>query len=117
LQTCVLTGVRNLFPDPDAKYTGHRKLEWMKIVAYISTVKGCRLITFITIYSTSYVNYMSHGALASSFSGNLGSEIGNKSDPGVKYWFQKSGYEHTERGQKWSYKWARMDPTLSRIEV
>jgi hypothetical protein len=27
LQTCVLTGVRNLFPDPDAKYTGHRKLE------------------------------------------------------------------------------------------
>jgi hypothetical protein len=27
LPICVLTGVRNLFPDPDAKYTGHRDLE------------------------------------------------------------------------------------------
>jgi hypothetical protein len=27
LPTCVLTGVRNLFPDPDAKYTGHLDLE------------------------------------------------------------------------------------------
>jgi hypothetical protein len=27
LPTCVLTGVHNLFPYPDAKYTGHRELE------------------------------------------------------------------------------------------
>jgi hypothetical protein len=113
LPTCVLTGVHNLFPYPDAKYTGHRELEWMKTVAYVCTVKGRRLIMFITIYSTSYVNYMSHRVLAPYVCGNLESEIRNKSDPEVKYWFQKSGYEHTKRGQKESYKWACMDPTLN----
>jgi hypothetical protein len=49
------------------------------------TVEGSRVITFLIVYSTSYVNCMSHCAVALYFCGNLGLDIRNKSDSKVKY--------------------------------
>jgi hypothetical protein len=87
LPTCVLTGIQKLFPDPHEKYTDHHKLECMKTDVYNGTTarRAYQVITFITIYSTSYVNSMSHHALALYFWGNLECDIQNKSNPRVKY--------------------------------
>jgi hypothetical protein len=59
-----------------------------------------RIVTFIMDYCISYVNTMSHGALAPFFVRNLDCDVRNESDLRVKVGVLTTGYEYAKHPKK-----------------